>query len=258
MPGPPARKLGRSEIDPPMGARTCSDAMMRSVSRTSKAALSRFCRAMATSAAAAIRSPSTFFSSSRTCASASDAAITYFSASSRARSSLPCSSRRARANAFRPSSSSLCAAATRRRCSASVRSISDSACFSSERFVSSVRCCTVGSNVMTTSPADTLAPLVARSTICRSVPVDGAVSTTDRTGRISPRSCRKSTNVVFVTSAVGSDDAAPSRRSDATATESATTIATASIAVGFFIGDPPARLSPPRDPASDADRCRRC
>ena len=49
----------------------------------------------------------------------------------------------------------------------------------------------------TTSPAATFAPLTARSTICRSEPADGAVSTTERTGRISPRSCRKSTNVVF-------------------------------------------------------------
>jgi hypothetical protein len=37
---------------------------------------------------------------------------------------------------------------------------------------------------MITSSAATFAPFVASSTICRSLPADGAVRTTDRTGRI--------------------------------------------------------------------------
>ena len=73
--GPARAEVRQERDDPAIGARTCSDAMMRSVSLTSYCALSRFCRAIATSAWAAIRSPSTFFSSSRTCSSALDTAI---------------------------------------------------------------------------------------------------------------------------------------------------------------------------------------
>jgi hypothetical protein len=69
---------------PAAGARTLSAAMIRSVSSTSYRALSRFWLAMATSAAAAARSPCTFCSSSRTRASASDKTSTSFSASRRA------------------------------------------------------------------------------------------------------------------------------------------------------------------------------
>jgi hypothetical protein len=91
--------------------------------------------------------------------------MTNFSASMRARSSFACTSSRARCTALRASSSSLRADCTRRVSSASVRSISDSDCLSSDRFVSSVRCWTVGSNSTTTSLADTLAPLATSDTI---------------------------------------------------------------------------------------------
>src|SRR4029453_14683760 len=87
-------------------------------------------------------------------------------------------------------------------------------------------------------------------------------------GRTSPRSCRKSMNVVFVTIAVGSDALPVSRRSAATAaTDSATTNTTPRIAQAFFIAwlsrpcfhPVPRRCRwPRRDPASGADRCRRC
>ena len=116
--------------------------------------------------------------------SASLSASTFETSSARPRS------RRAREAADRACASSASTACTRRAPSASAFSISDSACLSSDRFCSSVRCWVVESNSITTSPDATLAPLATSWTICRSAPEDGAVRTIDLTGRISPRTGR--------------------------------------------------------------------
>ena len=184
---------------PPIGARTCSDAMMRRC----RSRRTTPCRASAARwrrrPGAAIRSPSTFFSSSRTCSSA---LATAQSRSSRRRCagriSLPCSSSRARWQRL-ASPRRARSAPTRRGAAAPPRSARSRIPPASARTVSSrsVRCCVVGSKVDDDVAGGRPSRRSRRGPRSADpIRLEGAVRTTERTGRISPRSCRKSTNVV--------------------------------------------------------------
>ena len=88
-------------------------------------------------------------------------------------------------------------------------SISASACFSSDCFSWTVRRSMDPSNSTTTSPGFTTVPLFTILTICSSPAFIGEASTTDLSGRISPRISSVSTNSPFVTSAVGRSGSVP-------------------------------------------------
>ena len=189
--GPPARMLGSIEIVPAAGARTVSDAMMRSVSATSHAPCRASAARCATSAAdggplaahlllealhlmLGVRQEQRAASRLRLATRAPSAAM-----SSRAR-------RRPIAPAPAPLPPPARAGALRSRpCRSPIPPASAP--------TASARACAAASSSRTARPrrrGDTVAPLATSCRICRSVPDDGAVSTTDRTGRISPRTCR--------------------------------------------------------------------